>query len=124
MAIMTGLSGNEMYCLHLKGFEPGELVIGNSVYAMGFVGSVGAGLRTMAGGEVQQVTQVIHDGRERALERMVEEAERNGGAGITGVSSELIWQSGNVEFLSVGCRWNTAGVSASGFTPRRKRLPQ
>lgn len=101
-AIMTGLSGNEMYCLHLKGFEPGELVIGNSVYSMGFVGSVGAGLRTIAGGEVEQVTKIIHDGRERALERMVHEAEENGGAGITGVSSELIWQSGNVEFLSIG----------------------
>ena len=25
MAIMTGLSGNEMFCLHLKGFAPGEL---------------------------------------------------------------------------------------------------
>ena len=49
MAIATGLSGNEMYCLHLKGFAPGELVIGNSVYSMGFVGSIGAGLQTIAG---------------------------------------------------------------------------
>ena len=24
MAIMTGLSGNEMYCLHLKGLRPGD----------------------------------------------------------------------------------------------------
>lgn len=102
MPIMTGLSGNEMYCLHLKGFAPGELVIGNSVYAMGFLGSVGAGLKTIGGGEVEQVTHIIHDGRQRALERMVREAEQNGGVGITGVSSELVWQSGNVEFLSVG----------------------
>jgi uncharacterized protein YbjQ (UPF0145 family) len=78
------------------------MVIGNSVYSMGFVGSVGAGLRTIAGGEVEQVTRVIHDGRQRALERMVHEAEHEGGVGITGVSSELIWQAGNVEFLSVG----------------------
>ena len=38
MSIMTGLSGNEMYCLHLKGLSPGELVVGNSVYSLGFVG--------------------------------------------------------------------------------------
>jgi uncharacterized protein YbjQ (UPF0145 family) len=99
---MTGLSGNEMYCLHLKGFEPGELVIGNSVYSMGFMGSLGAGLKTIAGGEIAQVTQMIHEGRQSALERMVKEAEHQEGTGITGVSSELIWQAGNVEFLSIG----------------------
>ncbi|WP_394793483.1 heavy metal-binding domain-containing protein [Armatimonas sp.] len=99
---MTGLSGNEMFCLHLKGFAPGELVIGNSVYSMGFVGSVGAGLKTMMGGEIEQVTKIIHEGRQSALSRMVKEAEHHGGIGITGVSSELIWQAGNVEFLSIG----------------------
>ncbi|WP_309712523.1 heavy metal-binding domain-containing protein [Armatimonas sp.] len=102
MAIMTGLSGNEMFCLHLKGFAPGELVIGNSVYSMGFVGSVGAGFKTMMGGEIEQVTQIVHEGRQSALTRMTKEAEHHGGIGITGVSSELIWQSGNVEFLSIG----------------------
>jgi len=102
MAIMTGLSGNEMFCLHQKGFAPGELVIGNSVYALGFMGSVGAGLRTIAGGEVEQVTHIIRDGRQSALQRMVKEAENAGGVGITGVSSELIWQAGVVEFLSIG----------------------
>lgn len=102
MAIATGLSGNEMYCLHLKGFTPGELVVGNSVYSMGFVGSLGAGLQTMAGGEVTPVTNMIHEGRARAFERMRHEAETHSGAGITGVSSELVWQGGNVEFLSIG----------------------
>ncbi len=102
MAIMTGLSGNEMYCLHLKGFAPGEIVIGNSVYSLGFVGSLGAGISTIAGGEVEQVTHLIHDGREQALKRMVAEAEKHGGIGITGVSSELVNQSGTIEFLSIG----------------------
>ena len=48
MAVMTGLSGNEMYCLHLKGLQPGDLVIGNSVFSVGFVGGIGSGLRTLA----------------------------------------------------------------------------
>ena len=38
MAIMTGLSGNEMFCLHKKGLSAGDMVIGNSVYSMGFHG--------------------------------------------------------------------------------------
>jgi uncharacterized protein YbjQ (UPF0145 family) len=113
MAIATGLSGNEMYCLHLKGFAPGELVIGNSVYSMGFVGSLGAGLQTIAGGEVKQVTDIVHEGRERAFERMVREAEHHSATGITGVSSELVWQGGNVEFLAVGSCITHEGVTGN-----------
>jgi len=56
MAKVTGLSGNEIYCLALKKYRPGELVIGNSVNSMGFLGSLGAGLGTILGGEVGQVT--------------------------------------------------------------------
>ena len=48
--VMTGLSGNEIYCLHLKNLLPGELVVGNSVYSMGFVGSLGAGAAEHDGG--------------------------------------------------------------------------
>jgi uncharacterized protein YbjQ (UPF0145 family) len=102
MTVMSGLSGNEMYCLRLKGLAPGELVIGNSVYSLGFIGSVGAGLRTMAGGEVTQVTQVIHEGRLQAYGRMIQEAAHHQGDGVTSVSSELKNYRGNVEFLSIG----------------------
>jgi uncharacterized protein YbjQ (UPF0145 family) len=115
MAIATGLSGNEMYCLHLKGFTPGELVIGNSVYSMGFVGSLGAGWQTMAGGEVTPVTNMVHEGRLRAFDRMKKEATEHGGAGITGVSSELIWQGGNVEFLSIGSCIRHEGKAAEAL---------
>jgi len=102
MTIATGLSGNEIYCLHLKGMTPGELVVGNSVYSMGFLGSLGAGLRNIMGGEVTQVTQIIHEGRQQAFQRMVHEAEGHGGAGISGVTSDLRHFHGNIEFLSLG----------------------
>ncbi len=101
MSIMTGLSGNEMYCLHLKGLSPGELVVGNSVYSLGFVGGIGAGLKSAFGGEVTQITQIIHEGRQQSYARMVEEAQQRGGAGITSVTSELRAFHGNIEFLSV-----------------------
>ena len=116
MAIMTGLSGNEMYCLHLKGFEPGELVIGNSVYSMGFVGSLGAGLKTIAGGEVSAVTQVIHDGRQQALKRMLGEAGQQNAVGITGVTNELVQRSGNIEFLSIGSCIHHEGAGSERVT--------
>ena len=102
MPAMTGFSGNEIYCLRLKGMTPGELVVGNSVYSLGFVGSLGAALNNVMGGEVSQITEVIHEGRQQAFQRMVQEAESQGGAGISGVTSELRHFHGNIEFLSVG----------------------
>jgi uncharacterized protein YbjQ (UPF0145 family) len=119
MAVMTGLSGNEMYCLHLKGLQPGDLVIGNSVYSLGFVGSLGAVGQTLFGGEVTQITQVIHDGRHESYRRMVQEAQQRGGVGITGVTSELRHFRGNIEFLSVA-----SCVHRETHPPRPAATPQ
>ena len=47
MPTMTSLSGNEIYCLHLKGYRAGEIVVGNSVYSLGVISGVGAGLRNI-----------------------------------------------------------------------------
>ncbi len=102
MAVVTGLSGNEMFCLHRKGLQVGDLVIGNSVFSVGFIGSLTSGIRTLVGGEVTEITSVVRDGRQKSFERMVAEAERHGGIGITGVSNELVQHIGNVEFLSIG----------------------
>lgn len=102
MSLVTGLSGNEIYCLDRIQMEPGDLVIGNSVFSMGVVGSIASGVRTLAGGEVTQVTRVIHDGRKLALDRLLQETKQRGGSAVTGVTSELMWHTQGVEFLSVG----------------------
>src|SRR4051794_33403997 len=109
MPVMTGLSGNEIYCLAIKNYSPGELVIGNSVFSMGLFGSLAAAGRGFLGGEVSQVTQVIHDGRLLAYQRMVKEAQQRGGVGITGVTNELRTFHGNTEFLSVASTLHTRG---------------
>lgn len=112
MSIITGLSGNEIFCLHQKGMEAGDLIIGNSVFSLGLIAGIGSGLKTLIGGEVTQVTSIIHEGRQNAYSRMVGEAQKHKGIGITGVSSELVQQSGNVEFLSVGSCIHRAGETA------------
>jgi uncharacterized protein YbjQ (UPF0145 family) len=118
MPVMTGLSGNEIYCLRLKGMNPGDLVIGNSVFSMGFLGGIGAGFRGMIGGEVQQLTSVIHEGRLEAYKRMVSEASQRGAAGITGVTNELRSFHGQTEFLSVAScvHRQAAGPETIAFT--------
>jgi uncharacterized protein YbjQ (UPF0145 family) len=98
----TGLSGNELYCLDRVGYQPGDLVIGNSVYSMGFIGGIGSGVRNLVGGEIKAYTEMIAEGRRLSLGRLEKEVEEAGGVGVTGVTSELVIHAGNIEFLSVG----------------------
>ena len=87
--MMSGLSGNEIYCLAQKGWTPGNIVVGNSVYSLGFLGSITSGLRMMAGGEIENITRLISDGRHAAIQRLEQEANEEGAHGLTGVISEL-----------------------------------
>ncbi|MGH7241342.1 MAG: heavy metal-binding domain-containing protein, partial [Candidatus Saccharimonadales bacterium] len=87
---------------YLLGYEPGDLLVGNSVFSMGVLGGIGSSIKTFIGGEVTQFTNMIAEGRRLSLSRFQEELQQTGGAGATGVTSELIFHEGNVEFLSVG----------------------
>ncbi len=122
MAQVTGLSGNEIYCLAKKNLAAGEIVVGNSVNSMGFLGGIGAGLKNIVGGEIAQVTAAIHEGRAMAFERMVREAKAHGAAGVAGVTSELRAFSGSTEFLFVGsCVFNRGRADANA--PAAAPLP-
>jgi uncharacterized protein YbjQ (UPF0145 family) len=99
---ICSLSGNEIFCLRQKGFYPGDIVVGNSVRSLGLVGSVGSSLRTLAGGEVENITSLISEGRHAAMARLVEESHRHAAHGVTGVTTELSTLAGYMEFLSQG----------------------
>ena len=116
MAKVTGLSGNEIYCMALKNYTPGELVVGNSVNSMGFLGGLAAGMKGMVGGEISQVTQAIEEGRLKAFDRMTAEAKKEGADGVAGVTGELKDFIGNTEFLFVGsCLHGQDGHPPQGF---------
>ncbi len=100
--ICTGLSGNEIYCLNLYGYQPGNLLIGNSVFALGLIGGMTSSIRTTVGGEIKQLTKMIAEGRRLSLGRFEEELNKSDGVGATGLSSQIIFHAGNVEFLSIG----------------------
>ncbi len=100
--VFSGLSGNELYCISLAGYTAGSLVVGNSVFALGLLGGVTSNIRTVVGGEVNQVTNMIAEGRRLSLERFNQELIQSGSPAATGVTSELVFHPGNVEFLSVG----------------------
>src|SRR5262249_58797475 len=100
--LISGFSGNELYCLAQKGFAPGSIVVGNSVQSLGFVGGIASGLRTIAGGEIENLTQLITEGRHAAINRLEKEAAEQGAHGVTGVTSDLKQLSGLKEFIAIG----------------------
>ena len=94
---------NHMFkSLKLDKSKVGEIVVGNSVVSIGLAGGIGAMGRTFAGGEVRQITDLISEGRHKAIERMEQEAQRDGAIGVTGVSTKLGRLAGFTEFLSQG----------------------
>ncbi len=113
---VCSLSGNEIYCLALKGLFPREIVVGNSVRSLGLAGAIGSGLRTLTGGEVENVTALISEGRHAAIARLVAEAERERAHGVTGVTTELSTLAGYTEFLSQGTSLMATGAPPPFFT--------
>src|SRR5580698_6227144 len=79
---VTGFSGNEIYCLKKLGYGAGQLCLGNFVVSLGVARGLGAGLSNLAGGEVTEITNLVHDGRKDAYLRMIQEAKNYGGIGI------------------------------------------
>jgi len=116
-SVVTGLSGNEIYCVDMLGYHPGNLLVGNSVYARGLIGTFSSGFRAMIGGEVTPITQTIAEGRRLAMDRLMDEMGASNGHGATGVSSEVIFHASNIEFLSVASTIHQKeGVPTSTFT--------
>lgn len=99
---VTGFSGNEIYCLNKLGLTAGQLCFGNNVVALGFTKGIGAGLSNLAGGEIEEITKLVQDGRMNAYKRMIGEAKRYQGIGLAGVSFDMINHGGNLEFIAVG----------------------
>jgi len=113
-AVVTGLSGNELFCIDKLGYRAGDLLVGNSVYSLGLLGGIGSAFNAMAGGEVTQITEMITAGRHLSTQRLMNEMRQSSMHGATGMSSELIFHAGNVEFLSV----------ASGLYRKDGQMPQ
>ncbi len=99
---VTGFSGNEIFCLKKLGYNAGQLCLGNNVIAMGVTRGIGAVLSNLAGGEITEITKLVHDGRKNAYDRMVKEARHYGGVGLAAVKFDLVNHGGNLEFIAFG----------------------
>jgi uncharacterized protein YbjQ (UPF0145 family) len=103
----SDLSVNEFLLVKAAGFEPLGLVIGSSIYHVGFqVGSWSANQ------ELKVLSQAMYHARELAMTRMEEEADHLGADGIVGVRldvSRYEWGHHLAEFIAIGTAVRHAG---------------
>ena len=78
-----------------KEFEMLGLVKGSTIQTVNAVRDIGAGLKTLAGGELTRYNEMMNDARALATKRMVAEAEELGADAIVAVrySSASVMQS-------------------------------
>jgi uncharacterized protein YbjQ (UPF0145 family) len=96
----SDLSVNEFLLLREAGFEPLGLVMGSSIYHVGW--QRWALNQSM---ELETLTQAMYHARELAMTRMEEEADALGAEGVVGVHLEVTrndWGQKLVEFMAIG----------------------
>jgi uncharacterized protein YbjQ (UPF0145 family) len=96
----SDLTVNEYVLLHQAGFHPLGLVMGTSMYQIGYQR---AGWTQNQ--ELEVLTHAMYSARELAMTRMEEEADMLGADGIVGVRLEVIrhaWGNAMAEFMAVG----------------------
>jgi len=96
----SDLSVNEFLLVKESGFEPLGLVLGSSIYHIGFQQAA-----WNQNQEMGVLTQAMYHARELAMTRMEEEADQLGADGIVGVRLDIgryEWGADLAEFIAVG----------------------
>jgi uncharacterized protein YbjQ (UPF0145 family) len=82
----------------LAGYEIEEVlgeVFGLTVRSRNIGSQLGAGLKSILGGELKGMTKALADSRQQVVDRMVEEAEAKGGNAIVAMRFDTSEMGGN-----------------------------
>ena len=76
---------------------------GNTIRARHLGKDILAALRNLVGGEIHEFTKLVAESREQALDRMIEDAQRQGADAVVSVRfTTSVITSGAAELLAVG----------------------
>jgi uncharacterized protein YbjQ (UPF0145 family) len=103
----SDLSVDEFLLVKQSGFEPLGLVLGSSIYHIGFQQAM-----WNQNQEMGVLTQAMYHARELAMTRMEEEADALGADGVVGVRLDIgryDWGADLAEFIAVGTAVRHAG---------------
>ena len=92
----------------IPGYEIDEVygeVMGLTVRSRNIGSQIGAGLKSIVGGELKGMTTALIDSRKQVMERMVEEAEAKGANAITAMRFDTSDMGGNWTEI---CAYGTA----------------
>ena len=92
----------------LPGYEVDEIfgeVFGLTVRSRNLGSQMGAGLKSMFGGELKGMTKALVDSRNAVISRMVEEAEAKGANGVVAMRFDTSEMGGNWTEI---CAYGTA----------------
>jgi uncharacterized protein YbjQ (UPF0145 family) len=96
----SDLSVNEFLLVRAAGFEPLGLVVGSSIYHIGFQAN-----NWSRSQEMDVLTQAMYHARDLAMTRMEEEADQLGADGIVAVRLDVSrreWGNDLAEFVAIG----------------------
>src|SRR5213592_4616297 len=92
----------------IPGYEVDEVfgeVMGLTVRSRNIGSQLGAGLKSILGGELKGMTKALADSRQQVIDRMVEEAEAKGGDAIVAMRFDTSEMGGNWTEI---CAYGTA----------------
>ena len=81
-AIVTSdLTGEELWAMTSLGYAPIKLLMSTSIYSLGLTGGFLAAFKSFTRGEISELTRLVHDAREVAIDRLKSEADQLGRGG-------------------------------------------
>jgi uncharacterized protein YbjQ (UPF0145 family) len=114
------MTNEELWNMVNIGYMPLQLVMGVSVYSLGFTGNIKSFFQTIGGGEVDGLTEILYEAREKALARVQADAINCGADEVVGVKTRVYDLGGGiVEFMAIG----TAVKKVNGAQTKHDHLP-
>jgi uncharacterized protein YbjQ (UPF0145 family) len=101
------------------GYMPLKLVLGTAVYSLGLVGGLKAMLKSLARGEISDLTSLVYDAREHAIGLLKSEAAEIGADDVLGITTHIHEFGGLLEFMAIG----TAVRKSERCRPVSEALP-
>ncbi len=110
----------EMWNMTTLGYMPMKLVLGTSVYSLGLIGGISSMLKSFVRGEISELTSLIYQARENALDIINKDAKEMGADDVLGVKTYVYDLGGGlVEFLAIG----TAVKKVTATKTQSEQLP-
>ncbi|HET6385257.1 MAG TPA: heavy metal-binding domain-containing protein, partial [Armatimonadota bacterium] len=101
--ISSDLTNEEMWNLIHIGYMPIQLVLGVSVYSLGFAGGITSAFKSLRRGEIPELTTLIYEARENAIGRIASDANACGADDVVGIKTYVYsLGSGVIEFMAIG----------------------